>query len=69
MLSNQQPYIIIKKGIVMNNDQKIKIRNFDYLNKNILKCKKGELPLTDLIKELYEKLEKEEPILYILNRL
>lgn len=30
---------------------------------------KGELPLTDLIKELYEKLEKEEPILYILNRL
>ena len=39
MLSNQQPYIIIKKGIVMNNDQKIKIRNFDYLNKNILKGK------------------------------
>ena len=37
MLSNQQPYIIIKKGIVMNNDQKIKIRNFDYLNKKYIK--------------------------------
>ena len=30
---------------------------------------KGRVAINDLIKELYEKLEKEEPILYILNRL
>ena len=52
--------------VVSRYEQSDKIKS---LNKNILKCKKGELPLTDLIKELYEKLEKEEPILYILNRL
>ena len=50
--------------VVSRYEQSDKIKS---LNKNILKCKKGELPLTDLIKELYEKLEKEEPILYILK--
>lgn len=39
------------------------------LSENILKCKKRELSLADLIKELHEKLERKEPILYILNRL
>ena len=52
--------------VVSTYEQTDKIKS---LNKNILKCKKGELSLTDLIKELYEKLEKKEPILYILNRL
>ena len=52
--------------VVSTYEQSDKIKS---LNKNILKCKKGELSLTDLIKELYEKLEKKDPILYILNRL
>lgn len=52
--------------VVSTYEQSDKIKG---LNKNILKCKKGELSLTDLIKELYEKLEKKDPILYILNRL
>lgn len=39
------------------------------LEQNILKCKKGELHLDSLRKELNEKLKETEPILYILNRL